>query len=54
MGTFTYFLKIWEIPKFWGNSQIFKNSGEIWGNWSKMDLGDFLRLRDARDCTPVD
>ncbi len=28
-GTFTYFLKIWEIPKIWGNSQISKKIGEI-------------------------
>ncbi len=53
-GTSTFFLKIWEIPKFWEISQILKKFGEIWENWSKTDQGDFLRLLDARDCSPVD
>jgi hypothetical protein len=39
----------------WNNrSQNLGKCGKIWENWSKPDQGDFLRLRDARDCTPVD
>jgi hypothetical protein len=50
-GTSTFFLKNWEIPIVWEISQTFKKIGKIWGNWSKLDQGDFLRLQDARDCT---
>ena len=53
-GTSTFFLKVWEIPKVWEISQNLGKFGKIWENWSKPDQGDFLRLRDARDCTPVD
>jgi hypothetical protein len=53
-GTVAFFLKIWKIPKFWEISQIFNKYGKIWENWIKTDQGDFLVLRNARDCTPMD
>jgi hypothetical protein len=46
-----FFLKIWEIPKFWEISQILGN----FGKFPKIrDQGDFLVLLDARDCIQMD